>query len=232
MIRVGYLGSVSQRFLNPSLAALRRSRPDVKVKLHDQSPGEQIAALRRGEIDIAVTGQEGALASSEFYTRRLETFPVVAVLPADHRLAGRKVIPLSALKGEPFLSAPEEDMPGRDRWVVQLCRKAGFRPRFMIQGDSIGEMFTLVSSEGMVALAPAYIVDLAVAGVAMVPISDPGASWDFLVMWQRGKTSDAVQALLEALENTVEESCHKERARKQPKTKDSARAPIGSSGRK
>lgn len=207
LLRVGYLGSATQTFLNPSLAVLRRSHPGVKVKLLDLSPGEQIAALRKGEIDLAVTGQEGALAAREFYTRKLATMNVVAVLPDDHPLARKKSIPLSALQGERFLSAPEEDLPGRDRWVMQLCRRAGFRPRFMQQGQSINEMFSLVSGEGMVALAPGYLQSLSAAGVAMVPLSDPGATWDFLIVWQRGRTTDSLQALLKALASTVDQAC-------------------------
>jgi acetolactate decarboxylase len=39
--------------------------------LDDLSPGEQIEALRKGEIDLALIGQEGALLSSEFYIRKL-----------------------------------------------------------------------------------------------------------------------------------------------------------------
>lgn len=207
LLRVGYLGSATQAFFNPSLADLRRSHPEVKVKLLDLSPGEQIAALRKGEIDLAVTGQEGALASREFYTRKLATMSVVAVLPDDHPLSRRKKIPLSALREERFVSAPEEDMPGRDRWVVQLCRRVGFRPRFMQRGESINEMFSLVSGEGMVALAPGYLTSLSTAGVVMVPLSDAWATWDFLIVWQRGRTSDSLQALLNALASTVDQVC-------------------------
>ena len=73
LIRVGYLGSTAQMFLDPALAVMRRSHPEVKVKLLDLSPGEQIAALRKGEIDLALIGQEGALLSTEFYTQKLTT---------------------------------------------------------------------------------------------------------------------------------------------------------------
>jgi DNA-binding transcriptional LysR family regulator len=200
LIRVGYLGSAAGTFLNPALGTLRRTHPEIKVKLLDLSPGEQITALRNGEIDLALAGQEGALASREFYTRKLTTLPVVAVLPADHPLAARKAIPLEALRGERFISAPEEDMPGRDRWVIQLCRSAGFRPNFVQQGDSVSQMFSIVSGEGAIALAPAYLKSIAVPGVAMVPISDPKATWDFLVVWQRGRMPGSLRALLDAME--------------------------------
>ena len=199
LIRVGYLGSAAQMFLDPALSAMRRIHPEVKVKLLDLSPGEQIIALRKGEIDIALIGQEGALLSTEFYTRKLATLRVVAVMPADHPLAARKQISLKELCGERFISSPEEDVPGRDRWIIQLCRRAGFRPKFVQEATSLSNMFTLIGSEGAVTLVPAYLKSFPVAGVAMVQLSDTKATWDFLVVWQRGRISKPCGALLDAL---------------------------------
>ncbi|MBV8640779.1 MAG: LysR family transcriptional regulator, partial [Verrucomicrobia bacterium] len=163
LIRLGYLGSAAQMFLDPALSALRRAHPEVKVKLLDLSPGEQIVALRKGEIDLALIGQEGALLSSEFYIRKLTTLGVVAVMPADHPLASRKRISLQELHGERFISSPEEDLPGRDRWIIQLCRRAGFRPNFVQKAGSVSNMFTLIGSEGAVTLVPAYLKSFPVA---------------------------------------------------------------------
>lgn len=199
LIRVGYLGSAAQMFLDPALSALRRIHPEVKVKLLDLSPGEQIAALRKGEIDLALIGQEGALLSTEFYTCKLTTLPVVAVMPADHRLASRKQISLKELCGERFISSPEEDLPGRDRWITQLCRRAGFRPKFVQDAASLSNMFTLIGSEGAVTIVPAYLKNFPVAGVSMVQLSDTKATWDFLVVWQRGRTAKSLRTLLDAL---------------------------------
>ncbi|HEX3443521.1 MAG TPA: LysR family transcriptional regulator [Chthoniobacterales bacterium] len=199
LIRVGYLGSAAQKFLDPALFAMRRSHPGVKVKLLDLSPGEQIVALRKAEIDLALIGQEGALLSTEFYTRKLTTLPVVAVMTADHPLASRKQIWLKELRGERFISSPEEDLPGRDRWIAQLCRRAGFRPKFVQAAASVSNMFTLIGSEGAVTLVPAYLKSFPVAGVAMVQLSDTKATWDFLVVWQRGRTAKSLRALLDAL---------------------------------
>jgi DNA-binding transcriptional LysR family regulator len=199
LIRLGYLGSAAQAFLNPALSALRRTHPKVKVKLLDLSPGEQIVALRRGEIDVALIGQEGALLSGEFYIRKLTTLAVVAVMAADHPLASRERISAKELRGERFISWPEEDLPGRDRCITQLCRRAGFRPKFMQKAASLSNMFTLIGSEGAVTLVPAYLKSFPVAGVAMVPLSDSKATWDFLVVWQRGRTAKSVRALLDAL---------------------------------
>ncbi|PTX97663.1 LysR family transcriptional regulator [Verrucomicrobia bacterium LW23] len=207
LLRVGYLGSAAQRFLNPALALLRQSLPRIKVKLLDLSPGEQITALRQGEIDLAIIGQEGGFAANEFYTRKLATLPVVALLPADHALAGQVSISLQELAGERFIGAPEADMPGRDRWITQLCRRAGFRPRFAHVAQTISESFSLVSSEGAVTLGPGYLQGYPAAGVAMVPVREEYATWDFLIVWQRGKTAASALALLDALAAVVKQEC-------------------------
>ena len=49
-------------------------------------------------------------------------------------------------------------------------------------------------------------VFLNVAGVAMVQLSDIKATWDFLVVWQRGRTAKSLRALLDALAATAK-SC-------------------------
>ena len=50
-IRIGYLGSAFEEYLEPALKKLHKVHPRTKVKLLDLFPGEQITALRKGEID-------------------------------------------------------------------------------------------------------------------------------------------------------------------------------------
>jgi DNA-binding transcriptional LysR family regulator len=199
-LRIGYLASAALSLLNPALAMLRRAHPQVKIKLLDLSPAKQIAALKGGEIDVAFIGQEGSVAARDFYTRKLARMPVLIVLPADHRLASRKEIRLAELKGESFIGAHDEEMPGRNRWITHLCRRAGgFTPQFVQEADSITHMFSLIATEGAVTLVPSYIQDLPAAGVKMIPVADAEAHWDFLLIWQRGRTARPLQTLIEAL---------------------------------
>src|SRR5713101_8336529 len=104
-LRIGYVASAVQEYLGPALAVLRRTYPKAKIKMLDQTPGEMIIALRRGEIDLALTGHGVDLLSRDFYTHKLASVPSIAVLPFNHQLASLKQIHISELKGESFVGA-------------------------------------------------------------------------------------------------------------------------------
>ena len=199
-LQVGYLLSAGPRYLHPALARLRREHPEVKVTLRDQSPGEQIAALRRGERDVAMVGQSGTLLTREFYVKQIAVLPVVVALAETHPLAARESIGLAELREAEFVSLPEADMPGYNPWLVQLCRRAGFRPRFTADAESLTHSLALVVTENAVTLLPDYTRETALPGVVYRPLlTEPMACWQLIVAWQRGRTSRAAKSLVAAL---------------------------------
>ena len=130
-LRVGFLMSAAQSILSPAMERLRLTHPGLKLKLHDMSPKEQIDALRAGEIDVALIGQEGAVAARDFYCIKLCSFDVCAALSASDPLASRKQIGIKELAGRDFIGVDEDQVPGRNRWIMSLCRSAGFKTRFL-----------------------------------------------------------------------------------------------------
>ena len=201
-LRVGYLASAGQEYLGPALSALRRLHPEVKTKLVDLTTGEQIMALRRGEIDLALTYLGRDLLSHDFYTRKVASIPSLAVLPIKHRLACETQISISQLKNEHFLRVPDTSAPGYNQKISQFCVQFGrFRPRFaaMRNFTSLAEGLSLAANEDEISLYPISISHLRIPNIVMVPIADTGATWDLFVAWQRGKTSGPLRALLDAL---------------------------------
>lgn len=205
-LRIGYIGSAAHRYLNPALAALRREFPEAKVKLLDLSPGEQIAGLKEGSIDLALIGQEGASMSHDFYARRLATLGVCVALPSDHPLASRRELRPADLKDETFIGTPESDVPGRNQWISRICRKSGFKPRFTGEAASIGEAFSMVASEGAVVVLPDYFAQVPPPGTTLLPLIDESARWDLLLLWQRGRAPTVLKAMIELLARTARQT--------------------------
>ena len=201
-LRIGYVASAVQEYLGPALAVLRRTYPKAKIKMLDQTPGEMIIALRRGEIDLALTGHGVDLLSRDFYTHKLASVPSLVALPLDHRLASQKQISISQLKNESFVRASDSVVPGYDQKIIEFCRRFGkFRPRFVTIGQpmSLAEGLALAANEGAISLNPSFISHLGIPNVVMVPIADKEATWDLFVVWQRGKTAGPLRSLLDAL---------------------------------
>ena len=198
-LRIGYLASAAPEYLNPALTVLRREHPEVKVKLLDLSPGQQLAALDRGELDLGMIGHPGSLKSCAVYVRRLASLPVMVAMSEQHRLSSRRAVELADLKQELFVGAAESDLPGYDRWLVQVCRKARFRPRIIDVADSLSHSLSVVVTEGAVTLLPAYTKEARVPGVVFRPLADASITWDLVVVWQRGKIPAPVKAMLAAL---------------------------------
>jgi len=67
------------------------------------------------------------------------------------------------------------------------------------QPASLAEGLVMAANEGAIALNPSFISHLGIPNVVMVPIADKEATWDLFVVWQRGKTSRPLRALLDAL---------------------------------
>lgn len=53
-VRLGYVGSVKYGRLPERLRGFRREYPDVRVKLREMTTAGQVAALRAGDLDLAV----------------------------------------------------------------------------------------------------------------------------------------------------------------------------------
>lgn len=198
-LRIGYLMTAAGEYLNPALASLRRSHPETKIHLVDLSPGEQIAALRRGELDVVVLGNINAAISREFFVRRIATFPVVVALPAAHVLAESDELALGDLRKEMFVGANPDDIPGFNHWMIQLCRRAKFRPKIVENADGLAHTLSLLVAENAVTLLPALVQGFKVAGVTFRPLRGAAVKWDLQVAWQRGRITEPVRALVKGL---------------------------------
>jgi DNA-binding transcriptional LysR family regulator len=199
-VRIAYLGTAAQQYLSGPLREVRRSHPETVLKLVDLSPGEQIIALRDGEIDIGITNESGELLAGEFYTRKLAEMGSYIALPEQHRLATQDRVRLSDLKGEFFVSGDSQQHPGGDRRVEAFCKKYGkFRPKFHGPVQSLADGFELVTNENAVLMLPAFASHLSLPGVVILPLADTEVTWKILVMWRRGRAGGALKALLDAL---------------------------------
>jgi len=127
-------------------------------------------------------------------------------MPQAHALANRDAVRLSELRGQVFVGARDEDLPGYNRWIVQLCRRARFRPNFVDDADSLTHALSLLVAENAVTLLPDLVSKTPAPGVTCRPLDERTARWDLQVAWQRGSMTPPVRALVDALTTNAAKS--------------------------
>ena len=128
-------------FLMPGvMAELKSSDPDLRVELREGILGPIIAAVRSGELDLAVTSRLDPEAGLHF--EPLLTEPLWLVLKADHPLSGLETVPIESLRKEPFVFLGEASSLGHQ--VTRFLADVGFRPDVLAHCSQVRTVKNLV----------------------------------------------------------------------------------------
>ena len=156
-LRIGSFATAAGTIVPRAVAAFRRLRPAIEVDISLLDPHESIPALRRGDIEIAVTeegGFEGDADTSGLEVEHLLDDHMWVSLPADHPLATRHTIELAELRDEDWMFACLSGTCADSNVVLRACQEAGFQPKIAYQSDDYFAIQGLVASGMGVALIP------------------------------------------------------------------------------
>jgi len=131
-VRTAVFPTAAAGLLPDALAALRERAPQVTVSLLEAEPPEAVAALKAGEVDVAVVFSY-AETPPETGWREVPLLedPVLAAVPAGHRLAGAGRVRLAELADEAWAAGCER-CRGH---LTRACLRAGFEPRIAFATD-------------------------------------------------------------------------------------------------
>jgi DNA-binding transcriptional LysR family regulator len=195
-IRVGFAGSLALTILPGMLRAYRDRYPGVELEIREMTTAPQVAALlEERSIDVGLLREppdEPGLAAEVVLSEEF-----VAVLPVGHALAGRRVVPVAALAGEPFVLLRPEAGPTVHERIVGVCRAAGFEPRVGQYAVEWQTVSALVEAGLGVALAPAGVRRLRLKGVAYRRIEPDDARTVVAMCWREGEENPLVGRFLE-----------------------------------
>jgi DNA-binding transcriptional LysR family regulator len=193
-LRIAYSWSARFEILPALGATFARRAPDVELVAEEMWNGRMPAAMRSGEIDLAVALCPEVVGELTYEPLRSE--PVVALLSDEHELARQDAIALEALAGDEFLIFPRELAPRLYDVLVNLCRSSGFEPRH--GNESFHTRWTLGTWQGdEVALVPQSVARELPTGVAAVRISDPPDSLETQLVWRADDRRATLMTFLE-----------------------------------
>lgn len=101
-LTVGLIPTVTALDVPALIRQVREAYPQVTVRLRVGASDELVSAVREGDVDLAVLGLAEGIIPEGVSHRVLAEEALVAVIPEEHRLAGRTTIDLAELAEEPF----------------------------------------------------------------------------------------------------------------------------------
>jgi LysR family transcriptional regulator, benzoate and cis,cis-muconate-responsive activator of ben and cat genes len=201
-ITIGLVSSASYEDILPKvLRAYRERHPSVAITLREMSSGEQLVALREGQIQVGFL--RPPIQEPGITTITVLREPLVAVLPAAHYLASRRRIPLAALAKDPFIMIPRSHGLGILDLVLGACMKAGFTPRIAQEAKEIQTVVGFVAAGFGVSLLPETVRRLQHDGVAYVPLTPPKVLIEIAAAHRSGDASPLLAGFLAVLQETI-----------------------------
>ena len=203
-LSIGMIASAAyEDMVSTVVLRLGERYPDIDLTLHEMNTPEQLAALRRGEIQAGFGRPPVHDAEVESFTVRTE--PLLVAMPASHRLAHLDAIPLRQLASDPWVMLPSDMGLGFYEQVLRVCHEAGFSPDAHQVATQIHTMISLVAGGLGVTLVPASISSLRRTGVVYRPLVEPTEPVQTMALWMPAKMSSLLAHLLEVIREVADE---------------------------
>jgi DNA-binding transcriptional LysR family regulator len=175
-VRIGTTAGLTAR-LERGIDALHAQHPEFELVLADLPLGDRLAALRRGELDLA-------LARGRIFRPGLRAFPawtepLHAVVSVRHPLARRDIVALRELAGSTLRLPCKTSHPELHDAAISALNAVGVQPLLGRPAGSAADTVVEIGSSGSDGpgswvLLPSDLVDLAGSSrVRSIPLDPP-----------------------------------------------------------
>jgi LysR family transcriptional activator of glutamate synthase operon len=203
-VMIGAMHTMGPIDLSLALALFHQRHPRVGLTVREGSSEEMAEMLRVDELDLAFLSVTERIEAHGLGLHQLVSEELVALLPPDHRLAGRPVRMID-LAEEQFISF----RPGaRLRELLFAAgREAGFEPHVALESNESRRVRRLVARGLGVAILPRSDAEDPGDGVApaVARLVEPALRRDITLAWREGRRhAPAAAAFLELARVTYE----------------------------
>jgi LysR family transcriptional regulator, hca operon transcriptional activator len=197
---MGFLAGQEVVWLPHALRILREEAPGVEIMLCSQSSPDLALALTRGKLDVAFLRPETQSVGLSF--KFLAKEPLIAVLPADHRLTSRKKIRPQDLACETYVSSARIS-PVLKSVIHDYASKVGITLKAEYEGDNLPSAMSLVVSTGGITLIPLYAQNMLTPNVVARALEGVPPTIDLTLGYNKANSSPLLRRLLSRADELV-----------------------------
>ena len=205
-LRLACFQSAGATLVPRAVAQFHRLHPDVELGMIECEPDVATAALKAGDIDLALVYDFEALPDmldSDLELTHLVDDRYDVILPLEHRLAKKRQLRLADLADEPWIAST--DTCGCRQITESACRDAGFEPRIAFEADETLAAQALVGAGVGVTILPRLALSTVHPSVTARSISKPPVRRVWAARLAGSYLSPASEAMVQILQDVAEE---------------------------
>ena len=204
-LTIGYSRGYGKSDLVKPLRRFHKAYPLIKINLFFDNTSILFEALERGDCDIILTTSQKIRDHSGVKYKFLKSYPVLAVLPSDHPLAGSETLTYKDLENEDFIMMEPSNRP-KDQMEesILIYERGGYYPNIVgMEGNP--ETLLLMICIGLgISIMPEYITrpyenDDRIKTIPLIKEDGSAENIDFEVDYLADNMNPAVEHILKIL---------------------------------
>jgi LysR family hca operon transcriptional activator len=201
VLSMGFLVGLEVTWLPHLLRIIREEAPEIEITLCSLSSPDLALALMRGKLDMAFLRPEKQSLGLSF--KLLAKEPLIAVLPAGHRLASYKKIRPQDIAREIYVSSARTS-PVLQAVIQEYALSAGITLKAKYEGENISSAMSLVASTGGVTIVPLYAQNMLTPNVVARALEGVSPTVDLTLGYAEANSSPLLRRLLSRIEELIE----------------------------
>jgi LysR family hca operon transcriptional activator len=197
---IGFLAGQEVVWLPHALRIIREETPEVEIILSSQSSPDLALALMRGKLDVAFLRPETQSVGVSF--KFLAKEPLIAVLPADHRLTSQKKIRPQDLARETYVSSARIS-PVLQSVIQEYASNVGITLKAEYEGEGLPSAMSLVVSTGGITLIPLYAQNMLTPNVVARALEGVPPTIDLTLGYNDSNSSPLLRRFLSRSDELV-----------------------------
>ena len=197
-IRVSGVDEAISMVLPRVLLAFRQTDPEVHVQVLEISSSEQHSKeliAHRTDVAFVRTPQEDEFMTSELLYRQ----PIVVVLADSNPLSNSNSLSTADIVDQPIVGYPKRARPILHEALWSGFRKIGAQPNIVCEIIDKSTLLQFVAHGLGIALAPAWVKNIAPSGVSFVPFEPCENLIDLYVGFRKLGNSDTVKRFIDTV---------------------------------
>lgn len=206
-IRVSGVDEAISTLLPRALLAFRKIDPAVHVQILEISSSEQHSQEiigHRTDVAFVRTPQEDDFITSELLGRQ----PVVVALAESNPLSRSARLSASDIADQPIVGYPRHARPILHEALWSGFRQIGAQPNIVCEVIDKSTLLQFVAHGLGIALAPAWVKNIAPAGVAFVPFEPYKSQIELYVAYRKSGNSNTVRRFVDVVRAVADRPSH------------------------